>query len=178
LERLNVLLCASLLKLRIMKVTYILLGIVLTGCNAKQEPGKPDNKDIAVIHDTLSAEKKKPEMEDEKSVLEKPTDSLPVKTYSNERFKEVTIEKTGDHKFVVKGKAQIFEAQFSWVVEDGHEELKKGFTMTDAGAPEWGKFSFEVDVLKKRSNSTLHLILFESSAKDGSRQYELPLPLY
>ncbi|MEO6488548.1 MAG: Gmad2 immunoglobulin-like domain-containing protein, partial [Ferruginibacter sp.] len=70
-----------------------------------------------------------------------------------------------------------FEAAFSWVVEDGHEELKKGFHMTDAGAPAWGKFDFTIDVQKKRENSTLTLILFESSAKDGSRQYELPIVL-
>ena len=29
-----------------------------------------------------------------------------------------------------------------------------------------------------RPNSTLTLILFETSAEDGSRQYELPLVLY
>ncbi len=50
--------------------------------------------------------------------------------------------------------------------------------MTDMGAPEWGNFSFTVDVEKKRPNSTLTLILFESSAKDGSRQFELPILLY
>lgn len=57
-------------------------------------------------------------------------------------------------------------------------ELKKGNTITDAGAPEWGNFNFTVDVKKERENSTLMLILFESSPKDGSRQYELPVLLY
>ena len=50
--------------------------------------------------------------------------------------------------------------------------------MTDAGAPEWGKFEFAISVHKKRKNSTLTLILFESSAMDGSRQHELPITLY
>ena len=110
---------------------------------------------------------------------EKPTASSPAaKTYSNARFKEVTVEKIAEHKFLVQGKGQIFEASFNWVVEDGHEEIKKGFEMTDAGAPEWGNFKFTIDVQKKDPNSTLHLILFESSAKDGSRQYELPITLY
>jgi hypothetical protein len=77
----------------------------------------------------------------------------------------------------VKGKGQIFEAAFSWVVEDGHNEIKKGHQMTDAGAPEWGNFNFVVEVVKQRSNATLHLIIFEISAKDGSRQYELPIKL-
>jgi len=160
-----------------MKVKYILLAIILTGCNAQQEPQK-DDKEVVVTNDTQMAERKKPEIENAKPEPVKSIDSLPEKIYSNERFKEVKLRKTGDHKFIVKGKAQIFEAQFSWVVEDGHEELRKGFTMTDAGAPEWGNFSFTVDVSKKRTNSTLHLILFESSPKDGSRQYELPVPLY
>lgn len=98
--------------------------------------------------------------------------------YSNERFKEVTVDKVGEHQFLIRGKGQIFEANFGWVVEDGHMELKKGNTMTDAGAPEWGNFNFTVDVKKERENSTLMLILFESSPKDGSRQYELPVLLY
>jgi len=99
------------------------------------------------------------------------------KVYANKRFKDVTVEKVEANKFRIKGQAQIFEANFNWIVEDGHEELKKGFQMTDAGAPEWGKFKFTIDVQKKRENSTLTLILFESSAMDGSRQYELPIVL-
>ena len=47
----------------------------------------------------------------------------------------------------------------------------------DAGAPEWGKFNFILHAPKKRENSTLTLILFEISAKDGSRQHELPIAL-
>jgi hypothetical protein len=115
----------------------------------------------------------------QKIETEKPIAPLPAaKIYSNQRFKEVTVEKIAEHKFLVQGKGQIFEASFNWVVEDGHEEIKKGFQMTDAGAPAWGNFKFTIDVQKKNPNSTLHLILFESSAKDGSRQYELPVTLY
>ena len=50
--------------------------------------------------------------------------------------------------------------------------------MTDAGAPEWGDFDFTIIVQKKRENSKLTLVLFESSAKDGSRQDELPIVLF
>ena len=100
------------------------------------------------------------------------------KVYSNDRFKDVTVEKIGEHTFRIKGKGQIFEASFGWIVEDGHDELNNGFATTDAGAPEWGSFSFEVEVEKKRETSTVHLILFETSAEDGSRKYELPILLY
>ena len=64
-------------------------------------------------------------------------DTITDKKYSNERFREVTVEKIAENKFRVKGEAQIFEANFSWKVEDGHNELKNGFEQTDAGAPEW-----------------------------------------
>ena len=103
-------------------------------------------------------------------------DTLDV--FSNERFQNVYVEKLGDSTFNISGKAQVFEATLNWVVEDGHNELKKGFATADHGAPAWGNFSFEVTVAKQDPNSVLHLILFESSAKDGSRQHELPVPLY
>lgn len=98
--------------------------------------------------------------------------------FSNERFKEVKVTRKGKHTFLVTGKAQIFEAVFGWVVEDGHNELLKGHARTEAGAPSWGDFSFEISAGKQDPNTTLMLILFEESARDGSRQYELPVPLY
>lgn len=106
-----------------------------------------------------------------------PADST-RKTFSNERFKDVTVKPLSQNKFEIQGKGQIFEANFGWVIEDGHNELKEGFEMTDAGAPEWGEFKFTVEAEKERPNSTLHIILFESSAKDGSRVHELMVPLY
>ncbi|HLF63954.1 MAG TPA: Gmad2 immunoglobulin-like domain-containing protein [Saprospiraceae bacterium] len=153
-----------------MKGIHFLLAITLAGCNTGERQNKPTTYPDTVKVYTEPTQK---------SEGEKPVAPLPeTKTYSNERFKEVTVEKIGAHTFLVQGMGQIFEASFSWVIEDGHEELKKGFQMTDAGAPEWGKFSFTIDMPKKRTNSTLILILFESSPKDGSRQYELPVVLY
>jgi hypothetical protein len=101
-----------------------------------------------------------------------------IDVFSNNRFRNVLVERIGDSTFDVSGKAQVFEAAFSWVVEDGHNEIKRGFGTTDAGAPAWGNFSFQLTAGKRDSNTILHLILFESSAKDGSRQHELPIPLY
>ena len=105
-------------------------------------------------------------------------DTLLPKSYSNERFRNVTIKRIDNDSFFIRGQGQIFEANFSWIVEDGHEELRNGFQMTDAGAPEWGNFEFGIKIYKTRANSTLTLVLFESSPKDGSRQYELPIILY
>jgi hypothetical protein len=161
-----------------MKNRRLLLTLLLAGCNANQQSTITEGKtDTVVIRDTI-VEKKGTCKETQNLDSVKSNASLSRKIFSNERFKDVQVEQTGDHKFIIKGKAQVFEAQFSWVIEDGHEELEKGSAMTDAGAPGWGNFNFTVDVLKKRVNSTLHLILFEASPKDGSRQYQLPLLLY
>lgn len=152
-----------------LKSMFFLLAIALGACTGSQQPKEKD-----IDADTTYAPAEPKDTKDEIPTTPQPE----VKVYANERFKEVTVQKTGDHQFLIQGKGQIFEANFSWVVEDGHEELLKGYQMTDAGAPEWGKFSFTVDVEKRRENSTLMLILFESSPKDGSRQYELPVVLY
>jgi len=150
-----------------MRMTLLIAVIILGACNHNE------TKEIPIKTDTLSTTP-----ETTAIIKEKPEAILPEsKTYGNKRFKDVTVESLGPNQFRIKGQGQIFEANFSWVVEDGHEELKKGFQMTDAGAPEWGNFDFTIDVQKKRENSTLTLILFESSPKDGSRQYELPIVL-
>jgi hypothetical protein len=142
--------------------------LILVACNNSEE------KTTSPGNDTLRSAPKTTETTKEEAPAT-PTPS--PKTYSNKRFREVTVEKTGKDEFLIRGQAQVFEAAFSWIVEDGHNELKKGFQMTDAGAPAWGNFEFKVSVAKQRENSTLTLILFEASAKDGSRQYELPIVL-
>ncbi|HEX8332858.1 MAG TPA: Gmad2 immunoglobulin-like domain-containing protein [Segetibacter sp.] len=166
-----------------MKQILIYLLVITIGCSS------PDNNENQTVDSSVTTA----QVEND-SVVAKPIDTAkrvavsdtltgekssrsPLKVYANKRFKDVTVEKVGTNKFRVKGKGQIFEASFSWVVEDGHNEIKKGHEMTDAGAPEWGNFDFVVEVAKQRSNSTLHLIIFETSAKDGSRQYELHIKL-
>ena len=148
---------------------FLFLAFVYTGCNdAEQRQTSTVNSDSQnVQHERTTP-----------GVPEKTDTQLLTRTYSNKRFKEITVEKLEEHVFLVKGKAQVFEASFGWIVEDGHEELEKGFQMTSAGAPEWGEFMFTINVQKKLPNSTLTLVLFESSPKDGSRQYELPIALY
>lgn len=151
-----------------MKVFYVMLLSIVIGCNANTSQNETSSES-----DTVNAHDQANQNDDSIET------GAPIpKVYSNERFKDVTVEILAEHKFLIQGKGQIFEASFSWVVEDGHEELKQGFQMTDAGAPEWGNFSFTLEVAKTRENSTLILILFESSPKDGSRQHELPVFLY
>ena len=150
-----------------MRWTILLSTLLLFACNKKKTQRN------TIVNDTLITT---PETTNVVKA-EKPENLIP-KQYSNERFKEVTVERIDENKFRVRGKGQIFEANFNWIIEDGHDELKKGFQMTDAGAPEWGKFNFTITVQKRRENSELTLVLFESSAKDGSRQHELPIILF
>ncbi|WP_134703422.1 stalk domain-containing protein [Ammoniphilus sp. YIM 78166] len=90
----------------------------------------------------------------------------------NDRFSHVHVLQY-EGQYWVMGKARVFEAVLGYVVEDGHYELAEGFANASQGAPGWGFFLFSLDVKKVNPNSTLMLILFESSPKDGSRQHQL-----
>ena len=147
-----------------LKTTLWILCLLLFACNnSKKEAGFEE--DILVKSDTLEKSKAK---EAEKEI---------PKEFSNERFRHVSLEKLDGNKYRAKGEAQIFEANFNWSVEDGHYVLKTGSAMTNAGAPEWGKFEFTFEVKKVDDYSTLLLILYEVSSEDGSYKYELPIPL-
>ncbi len=171
-----------------MKKVSVIFLLIVAGCNNEDRYNNIGNTDSVITSPAVEANQpaKNP---DSNSIVTKTKDSsfakekdiMPgtsFKIYSNQRFKEVQVKKLGKQKYEIKGKGQIFEASFGWVVEDGHNEIKKGFETTDAGAPDWGNFNFIVEVAKERNHSALHLILFETSAKDGSRQFELPLLLY
>jgi hypothetical protein len=146
-----------------MKTAYLLILIGLAACAGRME--YKESKSKGSVMDSAAAAK------DDKAA------PSAAGSYSNARFRNVTVVKTGEHKYSVSGEGQLFEANVEWVVEDGHNELAKGFTTANAGAPDWGSFEFTVEVKKQRENSTLMLVLFESSAKDGSRQHELPVKL-
>lgn len=146
------------------KLTILLLCLLLFSCNNQER--KDSNTDAVLVEEDSVTISNATDPEKESS-----------KEFSNERFRDVTIEKLQGDTYRVQGEAQVFEATFNWVVEDGHYVLKDGHSMTDAGAPEWGKFDFSFDVKKKEDYSTLLLILFEVSAKDGNHKYELPIPL-
>lgn len=137
---------------------YLPIIIILLGsCSAPDSPKQNSNPNVEVFG--------------------LPIKERPDTVYANKRFRDVEVDKKNDTTYRVTGLGQIFEASFNWVVEDGHEELASGHEMTDAGAPDWGSFKFDISVRKKKENSTLTLILFEISAKDGSRTHELPISL-
>ena len=106
-----------------MRCTFLLSIIILVACNNNEHIKTTTNVDSL---------KTIPEPETLQVTKETEPEALLPKTYSNKRFKDVTVERIGQDTFLVRGQGQIFEANFNWIVEDGHEELKKGFHMTDA----------------------------------------------
>lgn len=151
--------------------------LVFFGCNNTDVHNQRQEDSLSVADTPLHQSPQIISPATDTAMFPEATTDTATKVYNNKRFRNVRVEKTGEHSYRVTGEAQVFEGTISWVVEDGHNELKQGHEQTDAGAPEWGKFSFAVNVSKKTPNSTLMLILFEASAKDGSRQYELPMVL-
>jgi hypothetical protein len=140
----------------------LLLACAMAGCQSGDTNDDASTNNVATLSDTVRSR----------------PDTVSHKVFSNERFKNVRVQRVDENTFRITGEAQVFEAAFSWSLEDGHYELKQGHEMTDAGAPAWGRFGFSIDADKKDPDTTLTLVLFESSPKDGSRQHELPLPLY
>ena len=146
--------------MKFVKLSFLAVTILMFSCNA------PDSSNQTYTDSAKQNNQPK----------EETSDALTPKTFSNERFKNVSVSKITEDSFAISGKARVFEAVFNWVLKKGDKEIKSGYKMTDAGAPEWGNFVFGITI-PAGADSTLRLVLFESSAKDGSRVSELTLPL-
>lgn len=94
---------------------------------------------------------------------------------SNEAFRvyEPAPDAVVGKSFTVKGDARVFEAAFSYSLEDGHNVLAEGHVTAGKGAPEWGAFAFTVTLTEMPTSPTGVLTIYESSAKDGSPVHEL-----
>lgn len=146
--------------MKIINFFFIVFVIFFSACNSA---GTSDT----TIVDTLKTN----------DPIEKVVTVEPIeKVYANERFKNVVVNKISRDSIAVSGKAQVFEATMNWVLTKGYKEIKSGYETTSAGAPAWGDFNFHLKV-PEQLDSTMHVILFESSAKDGSRISELIIPL-
>lgn len=79
-------------------------------------------------------------------------------------------------QIVVRGLARVYEGTILYEFEDGHFILDEGFTTATEGAPGWGEFEIIIE-LDEFANYSGRVILFEESAKDGSRINELKIPV-
>jgi len=102
----------------------------------------------------------------------------PVPKAENDAFRVYTPmpdEELGN-EFVIEGEARVFEGAFSWSLEDGHHIYAEGEALAEAGAPEWGRFQIEVK-FDHAVQSNMMLVLYVKSAKDGTFQHTLAIPL-
>ncbi|MFY9376984.1 MAG: Gmad2 immunoglobulin-like domain-containing protein [Peptococcia bacterium] len=80
-------------------------------------------------------------------------------------------------RVIVRGLARVFEGTIQYEFEDGHFILDQGFTTASKGAPEWGEFEIIIELDQKTANGRGTVVLYEESAKDGSRLHELQIPV-
>jgi len=67
----------------------------------------------------------------------------------------------------IEGLARVWEAQFNYTLEDGHNVLASGSVLASEGAPGWGQFSLDIQFTAPTSPG-LTLYFYDLSAKDGS----------
>lgn len=97
----------------------------------------------------------------------------------NNAFRNVSVE-GAQGEYIVSGEARVFEAQFMYMVEDGHNIfIDETPVMVAEGGPAWSPFKINISIDQEDlpKNGTLTLILFERSAKDDSiiNQYYVAL---
>lgn len=99
--------------------------------------------------------------------------------YGNEAFQNVTVE--GEKgRYRVTGLARVFEGHFMYAVSDGHNYLlEEGAMIKEGDSSQFSPFELEISIPNEDlpENGTLSLELFVYSAKDGSREHELIIPL-
>ena len=113
--------------------------------------------------------------QDETTNQNEPISHVPKdKVYQNKVFKDVVVTESED-KIIVTGKAQVFEGVFQYALYDGEKVLIENNYQTD-GAPAWGEFeiSFEKELV---ATNDIKLELFVFSAKDGSKENTLEIPI-
>jgi hypothetical protein len=94
-------------------------------------------------------------------------------------FRDITV--TGENgNYVVKGEARVFEGNFMYSVEDGHNiHIEPTPFQVDEGAPSWSTFELSIEIPEEDlpQFGTLTLTLFEESSKDGSATNVNYIPL-
>ena len=98
-------------------------------------------------------------------------------TYQNEIFWNVTVDKSGENKYLVKGKVKSQISSFNYSVEDGHYQLLNNIAKVSKNNPEWGVFDLTFSVTKKDKNTTLILALFDKTLDVRNKNFTLMIPL-
>lgn len=180
------------MKKKLLALTIImLLGLtVLSACgneNAKPEGsnGLGDEINSPIGGENDSEDQEELDVADNSKEDEKQKEQDPKSNEQDQSKKQVILENNAfkiyetqldevEGRLIVRGLARVFEATIQYEFEDGHYLFDKGFVTASEGAPGWGEFEIVLD-LDDVSNyyGTGTVILYEESAKDGSRLHEI-----
>jgi len=97
-------------------------------------------------------------------------ESFTIPEEGNTAFRKVQV--LGENgEYTVTGEVRVFEANFFYAVEDGHDYvITETLQTASEGAPAWAPFEIKISIPKDKipTNGALILHLYERSAKDGS----------
>ncbi|MEK5443781.1 BsuPI-related putative proteinase inhibitor [Fredinandcohnia sp. FSL W7-1320] len=97
-------------------------------------------------------------------------ESFTIPEEGNTAFRKVQV--LGENgEYTVTGEVRVFEANFFYAVEDGHDYvIPETLQTASEGAPAWAPFEIKISIPKDKipTNGALILHLYERSAKDGS----------
>lgn len=145
---------------------------LLTGCG--NEIAEPD-----VANQTGEEEKENDIVEENsngtKNVDESDTQEIVLQNTAFQIFEPAPGSRV-KNQIIVRGLARTYEGTVLYEFEDGYYILAEGFTTASEGAPGWGEFEIIIE-LDTVANYSGRVILFEESAKDGSRINELQIPV-
>ncbi|WP_010676530.1 Gmad2 immunoglobulin-like domain-containing protein [Bacillus timonensis] len=174
-------------------IAILSIAIFLASCNQNDQTQKEDNEHVNETeqpaennnNDTTNEEnndeatqeeEKNGVGENEQSTENDVTPTSEDKVYQNKIFKDVKVSEK-DNQLVITGKAQVFEGVFDYAVYDGEEKLLEKNYQT-VGAPSWGDFEIQIEKnLIANAKNEARFELFVYSAKDGSKENVLPIPL-
>lgn len=148
----------------------IILSLIFLSCNSSPETKVEQNKSPDVVEPNA--------VNNTPGVLENETNYSKDSVYSNSKFRNVRVVEVVTGIFEIKGEARVFEATLNYILRQENEVSDEAFATASKGAPDWGNFSFTVNATIFKPNVPLYLMLFETSAKDGSRQDELSIRLF
>ncbi|MEH7223542.1 Gmad2 immunoglobulin-like domain-containing protein [Bacillus sp. JJ1566] len=157
------------------------LGIaaILASCNQNENNEQVNETEQPAENNNNEATQKEENNEVDETEQNTENEVTPTneeKVYTNKIFKDVKVSNT-DNQIVITGKAQVFEGVFDYALYDGDEKLLEDHYQT-VGAPSWGDFEIPIDKnVYAQSKNEVRLELFVYSAKDGSKEDILTIPL-
>ncbi len=164
-------------KIYVLSVIMLASLIVLAACGS--ENAKPG--DYNGIGGEINNSVEKPDEENTNNQDNSEETSNKEFILQNDAFKiyEPEVDQI-QNRLIVRGLARVFEATIQYEFEDGHYLFEEGFVTAKEGAPSWGEFEvvIELEEFKVANNTGIgRVILFEESAKDGSRLHEIHVPI-